>query len=62
MKYVDYYLPIGEFNNPIFPADFAAFLEAAPVGEVSQVYDLGQSVSVEMCISDRLHFGAGEWP
>ena len=37
-------LPIGEFNNPIFPADFAAFLESAPVGEVSQVYDLGQSV------------------
>lgn len=54
VKYVDYYLPIGEFNNPIFPADFAAFLESAPVGEVSQVYDLGQSVSVAKLLDKKV--------
>lgn len=54
IKYVDYYLPIGEFNNPIFPADFSEFLTSANVGDVSPVYDLGQSVSVAKLVDKKV--------
>lgn len=46
IKFVDYYLPIGEFNNPIFPSEMMDFVTNAGIGEVSPIYDLGQTVSV----------------
>lgn len=46
IKYQDTYFPIGEFNSAVFPADFSGFLQTASVGEVSQIYDFGNSISV----------------
>lgn len=54
IKYKDTYYAIGEFNNPIFPADFAAFLTSASAGEVSTIYDLGNSVSVAKLVDKKV--------
>lgn len=53
IKFVDYYLPIGEFNNPIFPSEMMDFVTNAGIGEVSPIYDLGQTVSVAKLVDKK---------
>ena len=53
IKYQDTYFALDEFNNPMFPADFTAFLSNASVGEVSGIYDLGRSISVAKLVDKR---------
>ncbi len=54
IKYQDMYFTIEDFNNPIFPADFSGFLSSAGVGEVSNIYDLGSTISVAQLIDKKV--------
>ncbi|MBR8770652.1 Chaperone SurA [Porphyromonas levii] len=54
VKYQDTYFTIEDFNNPIFPADFAGYLATASVGEVSNVYDTGSAISVAKLIDKKV--------
>lgn len=54
IKYQDVYFTLEDFNNPIFPADFAGFLSAASVGDVSNVYDSGRAVSVAKLVNKKV--------
>lgn len=54
IQYQNTYFTLEEFNNPIFPSDVASFLQSATIGEVSQVYDLGNSVSVAKLMDKKI--------
>lgn len=54
IKYQDTYFTLEDFNNPAFPADFSGFLATAGVGEVSNVFDTGSSISVAKLIDKKV--------
>lgn len=54
IPYQDLYFAKSEFNNPIFPADFSSFLDDATVGEVSQIFDSGNTISVAKLIDRKV--------
>lgn len=54
IKYQDMYYTKEDFNNPIFPADFSSFLTSAAVGEVSSIFDTGNSISVAKLMDKKV--------